>query len=296
MYCDYGNADCVKILLDAKVDANANCYNAGNPITMSACNNKIDILKMLIKHKCDPNFKSDIDSRSSIFSAALYGRTDAVKILIESNANLNDDNSVSPICGAAKYERVECLQTLIDAKCDVNKKAANRNDIGVMNYVRGLSCITILIQNNVDIFDVDNFDCIELYGGDEYDHDHHHSTYETVKTLLALDLNCKKSNDNGLIHDRYEKNKLTYHLLKNGIDPQDRMDVRLHIGNACEKTHNDLMNELILYKPETKSHILPFPIPGGNIALYEIIAEYTHISSVLYMEARAEKNSKLSEV
>lgn len=98
------------------------------------------------------------DERETLLCmAALYGYTDAVKILIEAGADVNvkndDDLSFSPLMEAASGKHIEIMRVLIAAGADMNAMSHGLTALAwaTGNTSKNIEAMTVLIDAGADI-------------------------------------------------------------------------------------------------------------------------------------------------
>lgn len=88
-----------------------------------------EVVKQHIQAGTDINEAEPMSGSTPLISAATFGKSDIVKMLIDAGANLSDTNNdgSTALHSAAFFCRVEIVQLLIDAKADKTL----RNNFGV---------------------------------------------------------------------------------------------------------------------------------------------------------------------
>ena len=81
--------DIVKLLIVHGAETNNECIF----IAISNGCNHIELLEILIMNDCDVNFKSPTDLKTPLHLACQHGLSNAVQILLENGANINDKDS-----------------------------------------------------------------------------------------------------------------------------------------------------------------------------------------------------------
>lgn len=82
-----GYADIVQLLINNDAEIN----NQNDPLSAAAKNGDVNLIKMLIKNKCDLNIR-DYIGWTPLYWAANYGHDDAVKLLLASDIHLPHPN------------------------------------------------------------------------------------------------------------------------------------------------------------------------------------------------------------
>ena len=84
-----GNADCVRVLLNAGAEVNVNTYIFGYPLESAASAGSLDCVKELLAAGADVNAKGSVIKTSALEMAAETGSSDCVKALIAAGADVN---------------------------------------------------------------------------------------------------------------------------------------------------------------------------------------------------------------
>jgi ankyrin repeat protein len=112
-----GNAEIVKLLLDADADLSEGVFTALN---VAALAGRTEIVRILLDAGADVN-ATDMSSWPALMSAAMEGHNDIVKLLIESGADVNEGNDDrTALMESACRGHAETVRLLIDARADVN--------------------------------------------------------------------------------------------------------------------------------------------------------------------------------
>lgn len=136
-----GFADILKLLLNySKIESHK--FNA---VMESIYEEKEDCLKILIESKVDINATTNYIENSAFHSfytplllAAQYKRIEIAKLLISNKANIeycNPETKETPLLIAAKYNSIEIINLLIDNSVDISRK--NKFGKTAFDLVRG---------------------------------------------------------------------------------------------------------------------------------------------------------------
>jgi ankyrin repeat protein len=130
--CIYGNTDVVQILIDNDCDINKSILDPTNDIV--SYENFSEIFEIYRKHNIDMILYSVYDmydmsdSCSSLFSflpivlACFKGHTDIVKLLLDNNCHVIDNNGFSPaLYCACRGGSVDVVDLLLRNKCNINQ-------------------------------------------------------------------------------------------------------------------------------------------------------------------------------
>ncbi len=116
--CEHGEAEHVKLLLDAgaKVNAVNTEYHRSFPLRNAVSNGKTDIVKLLLAAGADVNH-ADEDGDTALHSAAYTGNAECAKLLIEAKADVNKKNKkgLSPLDIVTERKYTEIAEILKQA-------------------------------------------------------------------------------------------------------------------------------------------------------------------------------------
>jgi len=92
---------------------------------MAAKNNDTDAITKLLDASMDPNFQNEL-GQSALHIAAIWGKQDVAKLLVEGKANVNIQNDQklnlqTPLHMAVRRERLDFAVLLVKIKADANK-------------------------------------------------------------------------------------------------------------------------------------------------------------------------------
>ena len=168
-----GDAELVKLLIDAGTDVNKANANEWTPLCTAAANGRTDCVKLLINAGADVN-KADEDSETPLFTAAANGHAECMKLLIAAGADVNkvDKEGWTPLCMAAWKGRTECVKLLINAGADVNKAdKAGWTPLYWAAYNGQTECVKLLINAGADVNKADKLSgYTPLYMAEEEGH------------------------------------------------------------------------------------------------------------------------------
>ena len=121
-----GNVKVVKLLLKHKADPNQPRADDGQTaVYVSALLGNVELLNVLLEHKADPNqARTDKFGTTPVFMAAAKGNVEVVKLLLRHNANPNlattDGYGATPVYVAAQNDHVAVLELLLQNGADPN--------------------------------------------------------------------------------------------------------------------------------------------------------------------------------
>ena len=116
----------VKLLLqrDASLIDELDCCGA-TPLASAVLDNKLDVIKTLIEHGADVEGRYGEDEQTSLSGAALYGKPECVKILLEdfgASVNACDKDGKTPLHDACDGGYVSCIHELMKHGADVEAR------------------------------------------------------------------------------------------------------------------------------------------------------------------------------
>lgn len=96
---------------------------------VAAKHNRVECVRVLLKHKANLNQTPSGMVYSPLFLAARDGADESVRILIQNGANVNEihpNKNRTPLHAAAFHGRAKCVKILIDAKANMEIKDLQR--------------------------------------------------------------------------------------------------------------------------------------------------------------------------
>ena len=130
--CIYGNTDVVQILIDNNCDINKSILDPA--IDIVSYEKFTEIVEIYIKHNIDMILYDMYDSCSSLFPfqpieySCFKGHTDIVKLLLDNNCHVIDNNGFSPALHCAcKGGSVDVVDLLLRNKCNINQCQTRTN-------------------------------------------------------------------------------------------------------------------------------------------------------------------------
>jgi|SRR5579884_2045525 len=102
-----GNAEMIRLMLDAKADVNETSANGTTTLMFAAASGDAASVQLLLDRGADVNAKDITNGQTAVMFAAAGGRTEAVKLLAQRGADLNAITKVSQIIPMAeRYKKL----------------------------------------------------------------------------------------------------------------------------------------------------------------------------------------------
>ena len=117
-----GHDTCCRLLLENGADPNAADIWGNTPILKAACYNFPACVEVLLDFGAD-SIRPNRWGVLPLQKAARQGHLQVIKLLLKSKCNPNltiDDREPAPLCGAAMYGDRECVEVLVKAGADPN--------------------------------------------------------------------------------------------------------------------------------------------------------------------------------
>lgn len=133
-----GNADAVKLFLEASMDTEVKTRDGQTPLMVAALGNKIDVVKLLPKGGADVDAKNKYDG-TALMSAAWKGNSEIVDLLLarRPDVNLKDYRGMTALMFAAWDNHTPIVKTLLSKGAEVDARATNGCQLqGLGNAVR----------------------------------------------------------------------------------------------------------------------------------------------------------------
>ncbi len=136
-----GTVDILKMDLDLGLSADIKLNDGRTALANAVLNNKPEAVKILLQHQADPNIKVNENSYL-IIEASYGGYTEIVDLLIKNHANLDvrkeDGSGITALMFACIRGNREIVQKLIDGHADPNQKAGVTGGSTARNYANEL--------------------------------------------------------------------------------------------------------------------------------------------------------------
>jgi ankyrin repeat protein len=118
----HGNVEAAAVLLDAKADTAARCREIGlTPLHIAALEGKTDVVKLLIERGANINALNGWQ-QTPLHQATMHGNIAAMKLLIAAHADLevHDNHAYTPLLAAVEQGGADGLRLLLEAGANPN--------------------------------------------------------------------------------------------------------------------------------------------------------------------------------
>ncbi|XP_031330499.1 ankyrin repeat domain-containing protein 50 isoform X1 [Photinus pyralis] len=121
-----GQAQVVKVLLQAGADVDQADGDGWTPLRAAAWGGHTEVVELLVKHGCALD-SVDAENRTALRAAAWSGHEEIVKILLENGANVNltDHEGRTALIAAAYMGHAEIVEHLLNHGADINHADAD---------------------------------------------------------------------------------------------------------------------------------------------------------------------------
>jgi len=151
-----GHVEVLKVLLKYKADPNLTTSDDGTtPVFVAAQEGHEEVLRVLLENTADPNKASADDGSTPVYVAAQDGHAEAVAVLLENNADPNlaeTDDGSTPLYMAAEDGHLETVKVLLAHKADPNQ--ATTDDATTPVYMAAqeghADIVKVLLENNAE--------------------------------------------------------------------------------------------------------------------------------------------------
>lgn len=141
-----GRVDIVKLLLDHKADPNVAGRDAGTALMLAAENNQPEIVKLLLDRGADPN-RQDHNGWTALLKAAYQGNAKCIEILA-SHTKLELDRA---LLVATLMERKDAVKVLLDNGAEVDFRASDGRTPLILAAGKGnKEIVELLLQAGAD--------------------------------------------------------------------------------------------------------------------------------------------------
>ena len=127
------------------------------PLWCAAVANKLDVVKLLIKHGADVNATSDTQS-TPVRSACFMTNIEVVKYLVDNGADIHKPNINGGTCLINSVQSVDLCRYLIEKEADVNAQD-NSGNLALHYAIREgrMETVKLLLKHNSDPYKVNDF-------------------------------------------------------------------------------------------------------------------------------------------
>ena len=132
-----GNMEVVRMLLDAKANANAQDRTGKTPVTIAAERGRAEALKALLAAGGNPNSRDQVEGSPLLWASGLGG-PETVEVLLAAGAdpNVQDVNGMTPLMWAAGVGKPETVALLLGKGADPQKVDRLTGESALMRAVR----------------------------------------------------------------------------------------------------------------------------------------------------------------
>ena len=278
-----GNLDIVKVLIDKGLDVNKIGESGGTAVVYAASDGHLEVVKVLIAAKADVNVvvkgavkyidkvrrdmlegkdgvEPHVDGITALHLAAQKGHFETVKLLVESNANVNvyDEFNSSPLIEAMKGGHYQIASYLVEngattSDSYVDIKTKHKHNI-LMDAISSSQSelVTALLAKNVDVSYRDE-EGISIAAQAA-----HKGQYSIIKTVIEKDIpiTTKEDDFHPLIIAASEGHDDIINLLldsgKVSIDTKDP-DGTTALMAASVRGHKNVINTLLSRKVDVNA-------------------------------------------
>lgn len=136
----HGSAQCLRVLLEYKVDVNEQSKAGKTALIYSCVNGNIECVKVLMEYGINVNTRSFYGNTSLNYSA-YYGRTEIVKMLIDANCDIDVANSdgKTALMNASSRGYLEIVGLLLAANANIsltNNKGLTAYDVAKKSGIK----------------------------------------------------------------------------------------------------------------------------------------------------------------
>ncbi len=141
--CEKGNIERVKDMLTQGTDPNVTDPSGLGGIYLAAQNGYLDVVKLLLEHKADPNAGLTKDLGTPLHASAKNQHNEIVDALIAAGAKLDvmDKNRITPIMNAVTVNNIFAVEKLLlaGASVEVEGQAVKPIDIAIFRKYEDLA-------------------------------------------------------------------------------------------------------------------------------------------------------------
>jgi ankyrin repeat protein len=205
------NIDVVKLLLARKADPNLS-GSAGSPLHAAAQNGNLAAAQVLVQAGADLQSR-DSQGKTPLHLAARNGNSHIMDYLLEKGAdpNARDNNKETPLFDACGNNKLVSVQSLLRKKVNVKlRNVSGKTALYALNDP-DVEIVRLLIQKGIPLNEVLNDN------GDTYLHKQaYYGRVEVIKLLLEAGVNRQIKNKEGKTPFDVAQNEVTRQLLQTG--------------------------------------------------------------------------------
>lgn len=145
--CTNGNADVIRLLLDAGVDADAVLPSGETALMTASRTGSVDGVQALLEHKASVNAR-ERQGQTAIMWAAAEGHARVVSLLLRAGADYQTPlrSGFTPFFFAVREGRSQVVDVLLAANVDINGVMQPQNSGGRAPR-RGMSALLLAVEN-----------------------------------------------------------------------------------------------------------------------------------------------------
>ncbi|XP_057668460.1 ankyrin repeat domain-containing protein 50 [Diorhabda carinulata] len=152
-----GQAQVVKVLLEAGANADQADVDGWTPLRAAAWGGHTEVVELLVKHGCSLD-SVDAENRTALRAAAWSGHEEIVKILLQNGANVNltDHEGRTALIAAAYMGHADIVEHLLNFGADINHADADgRTALSVAALCAprtpGANVVATLLERNATV-------------------------------------------------------------------------------------------------------------------------------------------------
>ena len=149
-----GQIEIVQMLLANGADVNVQSGFFGNALSVASCYGQIKIVQMLLENGADVNAQSG-DYGSALIAASCDGQIEIVQMLLENGADVNAQGGTygNALIAASLFDHIEIVRMLLENGADVNAQRNSSPEDALLTAIeRELEDIAqLLIENGADV-------------------------------------------------------------------------------------------------------------------------------------------------
>jgi len=125
-----GHLGVVKALIAAGANINQSGNDGQTPLQLAAIHGKVEVLQALLQGKVNLNARNSRTGRTALHGAVEGGHLEFIKARIAAGANINqtDNDGNTPLQLAAIHGKVEVLKALLQGKVNLNARNSKYKD------------------------------------------------------------------------------------------------------------------------------------------------------------------------